>query len=52
MQLISEFRNVWEEEGVPMRVTTYGILATSFDAGLIEVTNICPCISAYILALS
>lgn len=37
MQLIAEFKDVWEEEGVPMHVTTYGILAASFDAGLIEV---------------
>jgi hypothetical protein len=34
MQMMSLFQRVWDEEELPLKITTYGILATSFDAGL------------------
>jgi hypothetical protein len=37
MQLINQFQRIWEEEGVPLTLTTYRIMAVSSQSGLIEV---------------
>lgn len=37
MQLIQQFQRIWEEEGIPLTLTTYRIMAITSQSGLIEV---------------
>jgi phosphatidylinositol kinase/protein kinase (PI-3 family) len=37
MQLVTQFQRIWEEEGVPLKLHPYRILATNSKSGLIEV---------------
>jgi len=37
MQLVHQFQNIFAEEGLPLHLTTYNIMALTSDSGLIEV---------------
>lgn len=37
MQLLIQFQKIWEQEGIPLRLVSYRIMALSYQSGLIEV---------------
>eukprot|EP01122_Echinamoeba_exundans_P000485 TRINITY_DN1042_c0_g1_i2.p1 TRINITY_DN1042_c0_g1~~TRINITY_DN1042_c0_g1_i2.p1 ORF type:complete len:648 (+),score=93.83 TRINITY_DN1042_c0_g1_i2:894-2837(+) len=37
MQLVIQFQKIWEQEGIPLRLVSYRIMALSYQSGLIEV---------------